>query len=172
MTEILRTRDCVVFVKGDSYGVSVTDAVASAGWQGGQGFQWADSDQDEFLVEISSGLFGGFSLRGSDESSDQLISFVGSQTRYKYTVFCTGTWLFSTSTYERYTYASRQAGPLVPITYVESQDLYFSLRGYWTNEDEWTMSGDPRAPNPFASGVVVHAPSSVNNQYLGIQTTL
>ncbi len=172
MTEILRTRDCVVFYRGASYGVSITEATALNGWQGGQGFQWADSPQDEFLTELSTGRYGGFSIWGSDEPSDQLVSLVGSQTRYRYIVLCTGNWVFSTRTFETHTYASRQAGPLVPIVYTGSQPLYFSLRGYWTNEDEWTLSGDPRAPNTFSCGTVVQPPNTLNSNYLGIQTTL
>jgi hypothetical protein len=172
MSEIFRTRDCVVFYRSDSYAVSLNGPMVTSGWQGGQGVCWVNSPVDDFQMGLSDGKFGGFVLWGSDESSDQFVSFVGNQIEYGFAVLCTGSWLISTSTYERYTYASRQSGPLVPLTYTESDRLTFSLRGYWTNEDEWTLSGDPRAPNTNYSGVVVQRPSTLNNQYLGVHTTI
>lgn len=172
MSEIFRTRDCVVFYKSDSYTVSLNGPMVTSGWQGGQGVCWVNSPVDDFQMGLSDGEFGGFVLWGSDESSDQFVSFVGNQIEYGFAVLCTGSWLISTSTYERYTYASRQSGPLVPLTYTESDRLTFSLRGYWTNEDEWALSGDPRAPNTNYSGVVVQRPSALNNQYLGVHTTI
>jgi len=172
MSEILRTRDCVVFYRGDSFAVAASDQMLQGGWTGGQGVQWIDSPLDEFKVSYSEGIFGGFALWGSDESSDQFVSFFGNQIKYGYLVFCTGNWFISTTSFEQYTYASRQAGPLVAITYAEGQKLHFSLRGLWTNEDEWTLSGDPRAPNEFMAGIVMQRPSSLNNNYLGIQTTM
>jgi len=172
MSEIFRTRDCVVFFKGDSYAVTISDAMHQGGWLGGQAAMWTDSSIDEFKVTYSDGLYGGFMLWGSNEPSDQYVSFIQNQTAYNFTVLCLGGWLISTTTFEKYTYASRQAGPLVPITYVAGQRLLFSLRGYWTNEDEWTLSNDPRKPNGFFVGSVVQAPSSLNENYLGIQTAI
>lgn len=172
MTEIFRTRDCVVFFKGDSYAVTADAAMLQNGWTGGQGVRWVDSAVDEFKVSYSDGLFGGFFLWGSNESSDQLVSFIQNQLTYDYGVLCLGGWLISTITYEKYTYASRQAGPLVPINYQEGQRLRFSLRGFWTTEDEWTLSGDPRAPNGFFCGYVSQAPKALNGGYLGIQTAI
>lgn len=172
MSEILRTRDCVVFYRGDSFAVAASSQMLAGGWLGGQGLQWIDSPLDDFRVTYSEGIFGGFALWGSDEPSDQYVSFVGNQIEYDFVVFCTGNWFISTSAYEKFTYASRQAGPLVPITYTEGEKLHFSLRGYWTNEDEWTLSGDPRAPNTFTAGLVMQRPSSLTNDYLGIQTTM
>lgn len=172
MSEIFRTRDCVVFYRSDAFAVAVSDQMLLSGWAGCQGVQWVDSSLDEFKVTYSDGLFGGFALWGSNESSDQLVSFFGNQVKYGYLVFCTGNWFISTANYERYTYASRQAGPLVALTYTEGEKLHFSLRGYFTNEDEWTLSGDPRAPNGFVVGLVMQRPSSLNNNYLGIQTTM
>src|SRR6478609_9568590 len=139
MTEIFRTRDCVVFFKGDAY---------------------------------SDGLYGGFFLWGSNESSDQYVSFFKNQIEYGFGVLCLGGWLISTLTYERYTYASRISGPLVPIQYVEGQRLRFSLRGYFTTEDEWTLSGDPRAPNGYYIGSVTQSPKYLNDSYLGVQTSI
>jgi hypothetical protein len=81
-----------------------------------------------------------------------------------------GGWMISTSTYEKYTYLSRIGlGPLVPIVYTESDRLLFSLRGYWTNEDEWTLSGDPRAPNGYYIGFLSQIPSVITSDYMTIQ---
>ncbi len=77
----------------------------------------------------------------------------------------------STTTYERYTWASRQVGPLVPLVYTTGR-LRFSLRGYWTIEDEWTLSGDPRGANDYLIGNIVQPPSSFNNGHLVIQTSI
>jgi hypothetical protein len=80
--------------------------------------------------------------------------------------------LISTSTYEKYTYASRVGGgPLVPIVYQENDPLYFSLRGIWTNEDELTLSGNPNAPC-FFTGTCAQIPKEINRFFLGIQTSL
>lgn len=172
MGEVIRTRDCIVHYKGDAYTVAVTQEMRTKGWSGGQGVQWADSPNDEFLVTYSSGLYGGFLLWGSDETSDVLTSMTRSQSLYGYAVLCAGGWLMSTSTFERYTYASRQSGPLVPLTYIPGDRVLFSLRGLWTTEDEWTASSDPRGPNGYFIGSVVQAPSTFNNHYLVLQTAI
>lgn len=167
-----RIRDVETLFKGDSYTVAIDQAMAQAGWQGGQFVRWVDSSQDEFIVSFSDGLYGGFSLWGSNESSDQFTGMTGAQPLYGYITLCTGGWLIATRTFEKYTYASRQIGPLVPITYVEGVRLRISLRGLATTEDEWTLSGDPRAPNDYYIATVVQAPSSDNNQYLTLQTSI
>lgn len=175
MPELPRTRDVVVLFKGDSYTVLVDDLMRSSGWQGGQAVKWTDSPRDEFLVTYSDGLYGGFLLWGSKESSDQFIAIEEQQPKYGYATLCLGGWLMSTRTFERYTYASRTGGgPLVPITYTVGQRLLFSLRGYWTNEDEWTLSGDPRAPNGYYIGSVVQAPApnELGVYYMMIQTSI
>lgn len=171
--ELFRTRDCVVFWKGDSYTVSVSDRMRANGWTGGSAVKWIDSAKDEFLVDYSDGIYGGFLLWGSDESSDQLTAMTLQQPTYGYAVFCAGGWLLSTISFEKYTYASRTGGgPLVPIVYTPGQRLRFSLRGLWTTEDEWTLSGDPRAPNNFFVGNIVGSPSALTNDYLTIQTSV
>lgn len=173
MAEIFRTRDCVVFSKGDAYTVMTSAAMLAAGWPGGQGVRWIDSPQDEFLVTYSDGLYGGFFLWGSNESSDQYTAMTGQQAKYGYATFCAGNWILSTSTYERYTYLSRTGGgPLVPLVYVEGMRLRFSLRGYFTIEDEWTLALDPRAPNNYYIANVVQAPSAVTDDYLTVQTSI
>jgi len=173
MPEIFRTRDVVVFVKGDTFPVKLNNALLQSGWAGGQLVMWDDATDDDFQVQYSDGRFGGFLLWGSDEDSDQYVSMVGQQIKYGYAVMAMGGWSISTRTYEKYTYASRIAGPLVPINYVEGDFLRISLRGLFTVEDEWTLSGDPRAPDHFWAGVVMHAPDLAKNKdYLGVQANL
>jgi len=161
-----------MFVKGDSIPVTVDATMVSGGWTGGQGVKWIDSPIDEFKVGYSDGEWGGFLLWGSDESSDQFTAMTGQFPYYKYGVLFFGGNLISTTSYEKYTYASRQVGPLVPLVYLPNDTLLFSLRGLWTKEDEWTISGDPRAPNTHVTGYVAQIPKALNNFYLGIQTSL
>jgi hypothetical protein len=172
MPEQFRTRDCVILVKGDAYPVSVDDAMAQSGWNGGQAVQWTPSGRDEFLVTISDGLYAGFMLWGSDESSDQFTTMTRSQPAYRFGTVGAGGWIIMTTSYEKYTYASRQSGPLVPIVYHASDRLLFSLRGYWTTEDEWTASLDPRRPNTYFIGFVCQAPTASNNFYMTIQVSI
>jgi hypothetical protein len=172
LKEFPRDRDAYVLYKGDCYTVAVSQAMQAAGWQGGQAVQWTDSPRDEFLVTFSDGLYGGFMLWGSNEVSDQFTSLTGSQPLYGYGTLGAGTWLFATRTFERYTWASRQVGPLVPLVYTVGERLVFSLRGFWTNEDEWSASLDPRGANGYFIGNVVQAPSADNNYYLTIETSI
>ena len=173
MPELFRTRDVVVFHKGPSFTVDVSDAAAAAGWSGGQVFNWTDPVGDRLVVAPSDGLFGGFALWGSDESSDEYTALTRNQPAYRFVVLCAGGWIIATPTYERYTYASRiGGGALVPITYNPSDRLLISLRGYWTTEDEFSLSGDPRAPNESYVGSVVQKPTTSRNNYLTIQTVL
>lgn len=170
--ELPRSRDCIILVKGDAYPVTVDAAMASGGWQGGQGVQWVASPKDEFLVTYSDGFYAGFMLWGSDEAADQFTAMTRNQPFYRFATVGAGGWHISTRSYEKYTYASRQAGPLVPIVYTASDRLVFSLRGYWTTEDEWTLSGDPRAPNTYFIGFVSQPPSAVTADYMSIQVSI
>jgi len=168
-----RDRDCFVLFKGDAYPVAVSQDMMSQGWHGGQGVRWIDSPRDEFLVTFSDGLYGGFMLWGSNEPSDVLTSLTGSQAEYGYGTFCSGGWVIATKTVELYTYASRTGpGPLVRLNYQVGERVRFSLRGFWTKEDEWTLSGDPRGSNGYYIGNVVQAPSPDNNDYIVIQTSI
>lgn len=125
------------------------------------------------MVSYSTGLYGGFLLWGSNESSDQYIATVGNQQEYAFGTLCAGGWLIATIAFERYTYASRQGpGPLVEIPYAVGQRLVFSLRGFWTLEDEWALSGDPRGSNGYFIGNIVQAPNASNNHYLTLQTSI
>jgi len=171
-TKFPRDRDCYTLFKGDAFPVSITATLAQQGWQGGQAVQWVDSNHDEFLVGPSDGLYGGFLVWGSNEASDQLTSLTAWQPTYGTAVLGVGGWLIATRTYERYTYVSRVSGPLVPLTYVTGERLRFSLRGYWTNQDEWTLSGDPRGSNGYYVGSVAQTPTVENNFYLTIQTSI
>jgi hypothetical protein len=172
MPEIIRNRDVIAHFRGDSYPVALDATMLAAGWAGGQGVRWTDSQQDEFMVTFSDGIYGGFLLWGSDEDADQYLGMTHQQLDYGYGIFCGGGWLLSTRTYEHYTYASRLAPPLVPITYQVGQRLVFSNRGLWTNEDEWTLSGDPRAPNTFYTASVVQVPRATNSYYLVLETSI
>jgi hypothetical protein len=170
--DIIRGRDCVIFLKGDAHTVVVSQALLQGGWAGGQGVTWVDSPIDEPVVSYSNGLYGGFLIWGSDESADQFTATTRNQLVYASAVFMAGRALISTSTYEKYTYTSRIGpGPLVPLVYQPHDLLYFSLRGLWTKEDEMTLSGSPFAP-AFFTGFVAQIPKRGNQFYLGIQTSL
>jgi hypothetical protein len=170
MPEIFRTRDLVLFSKGPTYTVEVPDSLTS--WKGGQVFNWTQPQGDQLLATLSDGLTGAVAFWGSDESSDEYTSMTRNQPTYKYVTLGSGSILIATTSYERYTYASRQGSPLVPLVYSPSDRLQISLNGMWTKEDEWTESGDPRAPNTLVVGSVVQAPTSERNNYLTIQTSL
>ena len=173
MPEIVRSRDVVVFARGDSFTVNVDDALVQGGWQGGSGAQYTTPTGDELLVTRSDGLYAGFLLWGSDETSDALTAMTRNQPTYRYAVIGAGGWLVATTSFEQYTYASRVGmGPLVPLNYQPSDRLVFSLRGFWTKEDEWTLSGDPRAPNNYFIGFVVQSPTPARNGYLTIQISV
>jgi len=173
MADFPRTRDSIILVKGDAYAVAVDPSLAASGWRGGQGVQWTPSTKDLPTVKMSDGYYAGFALWGSDESADQFTSMTRQFPTYQYLVFGAGGWLISTSTYEKYTYLSRiGGGPLVPIVYSASDRLVFSLRGYWTKEDEWTLSGDPRAPNSYYIGFCAQAPSPSTDGYMTIQVSI
>lgn len=168
-----RTRDCLILVKGDAYAVAVDDTFAAQGWQGGSGVQWTTPIQGLPTVKRSDGFYAGFALWGSDEPADQYTGMTRQYPTYRYLVLGAGGWLIMTRSFEKYTYASRQGpGPLVPIAYRASDRLLFSLRGFWTVEDEWFLSGDPRAPNAYFIGFVAQAPGSVTSDYMSVQVSI
>lgn len=173
MVNSYRTRDCIILVKGDSFAVAIDPSLATSGWRGGQGVQWASAPRDEPTVKASDGYYAGFALWGSDESSDQLTAMTRQFPTYQYLVLGAGGWLIATTSYERYTWASRNSGgPLVPIEYHASDRLLFSNRGFWTKEDEWTLSGDPRAPNAYYIAFLCQAPTDANNQHMTLQVSI
>lgn len=173
MPEIFRTRDVVIFAKGDTFTLDVDNPSALSGWKGGQGFQYTPAVGDNILVTLSDGYYAGFALWGSDESSDEFTALTRNQPTYKFAVLGAGGWIIATTSFEQYTYLSRTGGgPLVPIVYNASDRLVFSLRGFWTKEDEWTLSGDLRAPNNYFIGFVVQAPTPARNNYMTIQVSI
>lgn len=171
--DILRGRDCVMFGRGDSHMVTADAAMVEKGWPGGIGVQWVDSDLEEPVVTFSSGLYGGFVFAGSEEPGVEMTAEDGLEIAHPMaTVMFAGNCLISTSTYERYTYESRMSGgPLVPLVYRPADPLYFSLQGFWTKEDELTLSGSPLAP-AFFTGFTYGVPQPSNQFFLGIQTSL
>lgn len=172
MTEIIRGRNCIVFLKGDTQPVVISQSMVDLRWPGGQGVQWSGSVADERIVTFSTGLFGGFLIWGSDEPGDDFTSMTRNQPHYRFATLLTGSNIISTSSYERYTYASRTGpGPLIPLAYSVQDPLYFSRRGLWTKEDEMTQAGDPAAP-ALSMAVVVQVPKANNNHFLGLQTFL
>ena len=173
MTEISRGRDLILFFKGDCYTVTPDPRMIAEGWAGGQGVTWVPGVNDERTVSFSDGRYGGVALWGSDEVADMHTGLSNSWPATRVLTILLGGSLFSTSTYERYTWDSRNGigPPNVPIVYTPNQILYFSLRGYWTNEDEATKVGAPYAPC-FFTGFVVQIPKASNNFYLGVQTSL
>lgn len=170
--DVIRGRDCYVFIKGDTRGYAVSPAMLSGGWVGGQGVTWTSSTIDQPTLTYSDGLYGGFMLWGSDEQGDKYTAMTGQFLKYGYGVMMCGRALISTTAYEQYTYASRiGGGPLVPLVYSCSDLLYLSKRGYWTKEDELTITGDLRAP-AFFTGFVAQVPKPNNQMRLGIQTSM
>jgi len=173
ITPILRSRDLLLFFKGDLYTVTPDSTMLAQGWAGGQGVMWTPGYNDERTVTFSDGRYGGIILWGSDENADQFMGITGTQTVNYFAVFAAGGNLLTTRTYERYTYASRTlGGPLVPLVYTPNQILYYSRRGWFTNEDESVIPPAlPFAPNFFV-GFVVQIPREDNDWFLGVQTSM
>lgn len=174
MNEIFRTRDVVCHFKGDAYPVAVDPAMIATGWTGGQGVMWCDSPLDEFRVTYSDGIYGGFLLWGSDESGDMMTGSTGNQLVYGYAILCTGGWIASFNTYERYTWDSRHGigPPNVPIVYTVGERMVFSNRGWFTNEDEFTKTADPRGANNYYVAYVVQVPRALNDWRIVLQTAI
>jgi len=173
MPETFRNRDCVVLYKGDAYPVEVDASMATTGWAGGQGVMWVSDPGDRFVVGFSDGLYAGFLLKGSNESGDMYTGITQNQPYYRVATLCAGGWLIMTTAFERYTWASRTGGgPLVEIPYQVSDRLVLSNRGLWTREDEWTLSGDPRAPNDYYIGFVAQVPDAANDYFMTLQTSI
>lgn len=171
MPEFIRSRECVIYFKGDTQTVAISKAMATGGWPGGQGVQWDSSIGDTRIVTYSEGLYGGILIWGSDESGDDFTASTRQQPHYRYATMFSGGSLLATTTYERYTYASRVGpGPLVALDYRPNSILYLSKRGLFTIEDELSLTHDLRAPN-FFCGFVSQLPKSVNSGYLGVQTS-
>jgi len=170
--DLIRGRDCTIFIKGDAHVVTIGPEMLANGWIGGQGAQWEDSDTDDRVVTYSLGLYGGFMIWGSDEMADQYTALTKNQLVYGTGVMMAGRALISTLAYEKFTYASRiGGGALVALQYRPHDILFLSLRGLWTKEDELTLSGNPLAP-AFFTGFVCQVPKANNQFQLGIQTSM
>lgn len=172
MTEVAHSRDVIVMFKGQTMTVDVTYQDSIEGWVGGQAFKWAPSAADRVTATRSDGLYGGLALWGSDEDSDQYTAMTKNQPVYRFVVLMAGGWLISVRNYEKYTLASRLAGPLVPLEYHASDRLVLSTRGLLTKEDEWSILGDPRAPNSYFIAFVAQPPMPIRNNYLTIQLSI
>lgn len=172
MPEISLTRDCYIIGKGDTFTATISSEMATTGWVGGQGVRYTSSPKDELTVTYSDGLYNGFLPFGSNETSDQHTSMTGQNPFYRYAVVGTGNWIVWTVAYEKYTYASRQSGPLVSLTYSPSDKLLFSLRGLFTSQDEWALSSDPRAPNGYYIAFVMVPPSAATDGRMLVQVSL
>ncbi len=172
MAELFRGRDCVVLFAGDRQTVAVDEAMVTGGWPGGQGVMWTDVLPDVRTVTYSNGLYGGFLVWGSDEVGDRHTAITRNQVAYREATMFSGGCLIMTTSYERYTWASRTGGgPLVPLDYGINDILYLSARGLWTKEDEMSLSGNPAAP-AFFTGFVAQLPKPSNQQFMGIQTSM
>jgi len=172
MPDFPRNRDCHALFRGDSFPSLIDNNLVNGGWSGGSGVEWTTPFKDEPVVTRTDGYACGFILFGSSESSDQYTASTHQSLTYRYSEICSGGWLISTLSYEKYTYASRLIPPLVLINYLPTDRLVFSLRGLWTKEDEWTLSGDPRAPNQYYAGGVVQTPTQATSFYLTLQSYL
>jgi hypothetical protein len=172
MTELLSGRDCQVIFKSVSTTVTVDAAMLQGGWPGGQGVQWVNSAADERTVTYSKGLYGGILIWGSDEDADKHLAVSRNQIVGQSATMLYGGNLILTTTYERYTWASRTGGgPLIPLNYGINDFLYLSLRGLFTKEDELTLSGDALAP-AFFGGFVAKLPRASNGSMMAIQTSM
>lgn len=170
MPEIFRTRDAVVLFKGRTITLPITDAMVAAGWPGCQGIQWVDSTIDQLQVGFCDGVRGaGFCLWGSNEDSDVLTALTENQPTYGHAVVGSGGWVLMTRIFETLTLAS---GRTVPILYTNGDKLLWSLRGVITNEDEWTVSADPRAPNNNFIGWVIQPPSALTEGFMTVHLAL
>lgn len=164
MPEISYTRDVVTFVKGTTIPVNLAPSLLS--WTGGQGVVWVPSILADPTVGVGGCGSMGFLLVGSEEANDLYTAQQQRQTTYKSGVLGVGGWIAAFRSFERYTYASRLGGPLVENVFSPNQQLFWSLRGLLTVEDELTLSGSPSAPNQSVVGVVIDPPKASNSFYL------
>lgn len=175
-------RQCPIFHKGDSMPIQISTALAARGWLGGEFVKWHDDGTGQPTVTIADGRYCGFMPFGSNEPSDQYTSMTGQNPLYKYiTMFFGGNFL-ATTTYEKYTYISRNGpGPLVPLVYTAQQFLYVSENGKITNQDESDVAvnpghlfpnGDPILEPFLQFGICACPPIAANKFFLFAQTNV
>lgn len=170
-----------MFHKGDTMPIKISAALAARGWVGGSFVRWVDDGSGEPCVDIANGTYCGFFPFGSNESADQYTAITQSNPKYKIASMFFGGNFLATISYERYTYASRHAGPLVPLVYKVQQFLYVSENGLLTNEDESAPAVNPGGLFPDGTpittpflyfGICSLPPSAVTNNYLYCQTNV
>jgi len=175
-------RDCSVFHKGDSMPAKIDAAMAARGWPGGSFVRWIDDGSGEPCVTLADGRYCGFSPWGSNEPADQYTSMTQTNPKNRFiTLFFGGNYAATTS-YERYTYISRNGpGPLVPLVYAPQQFLYVSENGLITNQDESNPLVNPGGLFPDGQpilvpflyfGIVSLQPSSQTSDRLYYQTNV
>lgn len=174
-------RDLVLFHKGDTLPMRITDTFARAGWAGGTFVRWVDDGTGQPALDKADGRYCGFFAFGSNETGDQYTAMTGQNPKYKYGILFFGGNFLATITYERYGYLARHSlGPMTPLVYSSQQVLYISENGLITteNESDTTLypahsfpNGDPMVPNSFVFfGVCSLPPSAASDNYLFAQT--
>mgnify|MGYP000908261228 CR=1 FL=1 len=174
-------RDVALFHRGDSATFKVSAAAAAAGWSGGTFMKWVDDGSGEPTLGIADGRYCGFAAFGSDEPGDRFTAMTGQNPHYRYAALYFGGNFLATRTYEKYTYASRHSGPLVPLSYHAQQFLYVSENGKLTPEDESDVAvnasgefpdGSPITERFLFFGLCAVPPSSKTNGYVYVQTNV
>jgi hypothetical protein len=150
------TRDCSLLQKGDSIPVKLSSSLARRGWTGGTFVRWVDDGTGDPCVTLANGLFCAFLPFGSDEVGDRYTAMTRQNPTYRYATAYFGGNFMATTSYERYTYGSRNGpGPLVPLVYAPQQILYVSENGLITNEDESDPAVNPGGLFPDGSPILV-----------------
>ena len=175
-------RELSVFHKGDSMPMKIDTVMAKKGWPGGIFVRWIDDGTGEPCVTIADGRYCGFTPFGSDEPADQYTSITKSNPTWRYISLFFGGNFIATTSYEKYTYASRHsAGPLVPLVYAPQDFLYVSENGLMTKEDESNSAVNPGGLFPDGSpilvpflyfGICAVPPSSLTDGRLYAQTNV
>ena len=175
-------RDCVLFHKGDTMPIKISATLATRGWVGGAFVRWGDDGTGEPGVDLANGTYCGFLPFGSNESGDQYTAITQTNVRSRTVSLYFGGNFLATTSYERYTYASRHGGgPLVPLVYSVQQFLYVSENGLLTNQDESDPAvnagglfpdGTPITVRFLYFGICALPPSTLSNGYAYVQTNV
>jgi hypothetical protein len=175
------SRDCSMFHKGDTMPMRISDEMAAIGWAGGTFVKWVDDGSGQPCLGIADGRYCGFVPFGSNETGDRYTAMTGQNPLYKYVSIYFGGNFMATITYERYTYASRHAGPLVPLVYQAQQFLYVSENGKITLEDESDVAvnaghtfpdGSPIVTPFLFFGLCAVPPTAASKFYMAVQTNV
>lgn len=175
------SRDLVLFHKGDTATFKIHPSLANRGWSGGQFLRWVDDGSGEPCLGLADGRYCGFAAFGSDEVADRFTTMTRQNEVYQYVGLFFGGNFIATRTYEKYTYASRHSGPLVPLTYESQQFLYVSENGKITPEDESDPAVNPGGLFPDGSpieirflffGLCAVPPTAATNGFIYVQTNV